>query len=72
LMGRGQGYLAACAGAVSGSASIISGVVYGQYGQGVYYVMVLMALSGAIVIWLAWHSLAHPSDAQPQSAASGG
>ena len=72
LMGRGQGYLAACAGAVSGSASIISGVVYGQYGQGVYYVMVLMALSGAIVIWLARHSLAHPSDAQPQSAASGG
>jgi MFS transporter, PPP family, 3-phenylpropionic acid transporter len=59
LMARGQGYLAACAGVVSGSASIVSGVVYGQYGQGVYYVMVAMALSGAIVMWLARHRLAH-------------
>jgi PPP family 3-phenylpropionic acid transporter len=62
LMARGQGYLAACSGIVSGSASIASGVVYGRYGQGVYYVMVVMALSGAIVMWLARHRLAdHPA-----------
>jgi PPP family 3-phenylpropionic acid transporter len=73
LMARGQGYLAACSGIVSGSASIASGVVYGRYGQGVYYVMVAMALSGAIVMWLARHRLAdHPAHDQPQSAASGG
>jgi MFS transporter, PPP family, 3-phenylpropionic acid transporter len=73
LMARGQGYLAACSGIVTGSASIASGVVYGRYGQGVYYVMVAMALSGAIVMWLARHRLAdHPAHDQPQSAASGG
>jgi PPP family 3-phenylpropionic acid transporter len=69
LMARGQGYLAACAGIVAGSASIASGVVYSHYGQGVYYVMVAMAASGAVVMWLARHRLA---DVQPQSAASGG
>jgi PPP family 3-phenylpropionic acid transporter len=73
LMARGQGYLAACSGIVSGSASILSGVVYGRYGQGVYYLMAAMALSGAIVMWLARHRLAdHPRHDQPQSAASGG
>jgi PPP family 3-phenylpropionic acid transporter len=73
LMARGQGYLAACSGIVSGSASILSGVVYAQYGQGVYYLMVAMALSGAIVMWLARHRLAdHPQNDQPHSAASGG
>jgi len=69
LMARGQGYLAACSGIVSGSASIASGMIYGHYGQGVYYLMVAMAASGAIVMWLARHRLAHD---QPQSAASGG
>ncbi|HEY6355013.1 MAG TPA: MFS transporter, partial [Burkholderiaceae bacterium] len=68
VMARGQGYLAACSGIVSSSVSIISGAIYAQYGQGVYYVMAAMALSGAIVMWLARHRLAH----HPQSAASGG
>ena len=67
-MVRGQGYLAACGGIVTSSASILSGAIYGQYGQGVYYVMAAMALSGAIVMWLARHRLAD----YPQSAASGG
>jgi PPP family 3-phenylpropionic acid transporter len=63
LMARGQGYLAACSGIVSGSASIASGVVYGHYGQGVYYLMVAMASSGAIVMWLARHRLTdHPPE----------
>ncbi len=68
MMARGQGYLAACTGIVVSSASILSGVIYARYGQGVYYVMAAMALSGALVMWLARHRLAD----QPQSAASGG
>jgi PPP family 3-phenylpropionic acid transporter len=67
VMARGQGYLAACTGIVTSSASILSGAVYARYGQGVYYVMAAMALSGATVMWLARHRLN-----QPHSAASGG
>ena len=68
VMARGQGYLAACSGIVASSASILSGAIYARYGQGVYYVMAAMALSGAIVMWLARHRLAD----QPHNAASGG
>jgi PPP family 3-phenylpropionic acid transporter len=68
VMARGQGYLAACGGIVTSSASILSGAIYAQYGQGVYYVMAAMALSGAVVMWLARHRLAD----HPQSADSGG
>jgi PPP family 3-phenylpropionic acid transporter len=73
LMARGQGYFAACSGIVSASASILSGAVYARYGQGVYYLMVAMALAGAVLIWLARHRLAdHPPIDYPQSVASGG
>ncbi len=65
---RGQGYLAACSGIIASSASVLSGAIYARYGQGVYYLMAAMALSGAVVMWLARHRLAH----QPHSAASGG
>jgi len=68
VMARGQGYLAACSGIVASSASILSGVVFARYGQGVYYLMAAMALSGAVVMWLARHRLAD----HPHSAASGG
>jgi MFS transporter, PPP family, 3-phenylpropionic acid transporter len=68
LMARGQGYFAACSGIVSVGASILSGIVYGRYGQGVYYLMVAMALSGALLMWLARHRLAD----HPHSEASGG
>jgi PPP family 3-phenylpropionic acid transporter len=68
VMARGQGYLAACGGIVSSSASILTGAIYAGYGQGVYYVMAAMALTGAIVMWLARHRLAD----HPQSVASGG
>jgi PPP family 3-phenylpropionic acid transporter len=68
VMARGQGYLAACSGIVASSASILSGVIFARYGQGVYYLMAVMALSGAVVMWLARHRLAD----QPHSAASGG
>jgi MFS transporter, PPP family, 3-phenylpropionic acid transporter len=68
VMTRGQGYLAACSGIVASSTSILCGIVYARYGQGVYYVMAAMAASGAMVMWLARHRVG----AQPQSAASGG
>jgi PPP family 3-phenylpropionic acid transporter len=68
VMARGQGYLAACGGIVSSSASILSGAIYAGYGQGVYYAMAAMALTGAVVMWLARHRLAD----HPHSAASGG
>jgi MFS transporter, PPP family, 3-phenylpropionic acid transporter len=68
VMARGQGYLAACSGIVASSTSILSGIVYAHYGQGVYYVMAAMAASGAALIWSARRSLSH----QPQNPASGG
>jgi len=57
VMARGQGYLAACGGIVSGTASVVLGLVYASYGQRVYYVMAAMALMAAIVMWLARHRL---------------
>ena len=33
IMARGQGFLAACAGIVTGSAYILSGAVFARYGQ---------------------------------------
>jgi MFS transporter, PPP family, 3-phenylpropionic acid transporter len=53
VMARGQGYLAACGGIASMVASILSGMIYARYGQGVYYLMAAMALIAAIVMWLA-------------------
>ena len=68
VMARGQGYLAACTGIISSCASIASGAVYARYGEGVYYMMAAMAATGAVIMWLARHKLAH----HPHSAASGG
>jgi MFS transporter, PPP family, 3-phenylpropionic acid transporter len=65
---RAQGYLAACGGIVASTASIVSGAIYARYGQGAYYAMAAMALSGAAVMWLARKNL----ESHPQSAASGG
>jgi PPP family 3-phenylpropionic acid transporter len=67
-MARAQGYLTACGGIVASAGFILSGAVFARYGQGVYYFMAAMALSGAGVMWLARHRLAD----QPHSAASGG
>jgi PPP family 3-phenylpropionic acid transporter len=47
--------LAACSGIVSSIAAILSGPIYARYGNGVYYVMAVMALLGAAVMWLARH-----------------
>jgi PPP family 3-phenylpropionic acid transporter len=67
LMARGQGYLAACTGIVTSTASISSGMIFARYGQGVYYLMAAMALSGGLIMWFSRHRLHHP-----HSAASGG
>jgi PPP family 3-phenylpropionic acid transporter len=64
---RGQGYLAACSGIITSVASILSGVVYAHYGQGVYYVMAGMGASGGILILLMRRRLHHP-----HSSVSGG
>ena len=68
IMARGQGFLAACAGIVTGSAYILSGAVFARYGQNVYYVMAAIAACGGLVMWSARHRLMN----HPQSAASGG
>jgi MFS transporter, PPP family, 3-phenylpropionic acid transporter len=68
VMARGQGYLVACTGIVTSSASIASGRIYESYGQGVYYLMAAMAFAAALIMWLSRHRHAP----QPQSAASGG
>ena len=68
VMARAQGYLAACTGIVTSAASISSGVIFTRYGQGVYYLMAAMALSGGLIMWLARHRLS----IYPHSAASGG
>jgi PPP family 3-phenylpropionic acid transporter len=67
MMARGQGYLAACSGIVAAITSILCGMVYARFGQGVYYMMAAMAASGGLVMWLARGRLAHP-----HSGASGG
>ena len=68
MMARGQGYLAACSGIVSAITSILCGMVYARYGQGVYYMMAAMAASGGLVMWLAQASPC----THPHSTASGG
>jgi len=59
IMARGQGYLAACNGIITSSASILSGIIFARYGQAVYYLMALMAGSGAVLMWLSRCRLEH-------------
>ncbi|MBR0800585.1 MFS transporter [Bradyrhizobium jicamae] len=68
MFARGQGYLTACGGIVASATSILCGMVYARYGQGVYYMMAAMAATSGVVMWLARHKFIH----HPQSAASGG
>jgi MFS transporter, PPP family, 3-phenylpropionic acid transporter len=68
VMARGQGYLAACSGIVASTTSILCGIVYARYGQSVYYLMAAMALSGAVLMWLARHRLkAFSSESLPRT-----
>jgi MFS transporter, PPP family, 3-phenylpropionic acid transporter len=68
VIARGQGYLAACSGIITGSAYILAGAVFSRYGQNVYYVMALIAACGGLVMFSARHRLMH----HPHSEASGG
>ena len=67
-MARGQGYLSACGGIFASTTSILCGMVYARYGQGVYHMMAAMAALGGLVMWLARDRFTH----HPHSAASGG
>ena len=67
VMARRQGFLAACSGIVASSVSIVTGLVYARYGQGVYYVMAGLAGAAALVMWSARSRLS-----QPHSDVSGG
>ena len=58
VLARGQGYLVACTGMVTSAASIASGAIYSQVGQGVYYLMAVMASVAALIMWRARHRLA--------------
>ena len=68
IIARGQGYLAACSGIITGSTYILAGAVFSRYGQNVYYVMALIAACGGLVMFSARHRLMH----HPHSEASGG
>jgi PPP family 3-phenylpropionic acid transporter len=68
VMARGQGYLTACGGIFASTTSILCGMIYARYGQGVYYMMAAMAALGGLVMWLARERFTH----HPHSAASGG
>jgi PPP family 3-phenylpropionic acid transporter len=67
-MARGQGYYAAVSGLLSSVTSILSGMIYARYGEGLYFVMAAMAATGALLMWSARRRLV----AHPQSEASGG
>ncbi|HXI08747.1 MAG: MFS transporter [Bradyrhizobium sp.] len=66
MMARGQGYLAACSGIIASSTSVLCGLVYASYGQGIYYLMAAMAAAGGLTVWAARNRLA-----RPQGTASG-
>jgi PPP family 3-phenylpropionic acid transporter len=68
LIARGQGYLTACGGIFASTTSILCGMVYARYGQGVYHMMAAMAAVGGLVMWLARDRFTH----HPHNAGSGG
>src|SRR5262249_34851148 len=61
LLASAQGYLVATIGAVNSLAMVLSGLIYARVGEGVYYVMALMALAGGVIMMVARKRL----DAQP-------
>jgi MFS transporter, PPP family, 3-phenylpropionic acid transporter len=57
VMATAQGYLVAAGGIVMSSATVASGQLYARYGEGVYYAMSGMALTGGCLILLAGRRL---------------
>lgn len=64
VIATAQGYLVASNGALTGMSMILSGALYGSLGQGVYYVMAVQALAGAVIIASARSRLDRSSTAQ--------
>jgi PPP family 3-phenylpropionic acid transporter len=52
VLASAQGYLVASIGIVTSATMMLSGVIYAQVGQGVYYVMATMAAAGLLLISL--------------------
>ena len=52
VLASAQGYLVACIGVVTSVTMMLSGLIYAQVGQGVYYVMAAMAAAGLLLISL--------------------
>lgn len=52
VLASAQGYLVASIGIVTSATMMLSGVIYAQVGQGVYYVMAAMAAAGLLLISL--------------------
>ncbi|WP_458760265.1 MFS transporter [Afipia sp. TerB] len=52
VLASAQGYLVACIGVVTSVTMMLSGLIYAQVGQGVYYVMAAMAAAGLLLIGL--------------------
>jgi PPP family 3-phenylpropionic acid transporter len=50
VLASAQGYLVASIGVVTSATMMLSGVLYAQVGQGVYYVMAAMAAAGLLLI----------------------
>ena len=65
VIATAQGYLVASNGALTAASMILSGALYGSLGQGVYYVMAVQALAGAVIIAIARARLDRPAAAQP-------
>ena len=55
IMASPLGYLSACSGIVMSGASVLSGWMYAPYGYGIYYLMMAMAASGGVAMWLTRH-----------------
>lgn len=52
VLASAQGYLVASIGVVTSVTMMLSGLIYAQVGQGVYYVMAAMAAAGLVLISL--------------------
>jgi MFS transporter, PPP family, 3-phenylpropionic acid transporter len=60
VMASAQGYLTAGIGVAMSCVAMLSGVIYARHGHRVYYAMAVVALCGALVMWLARHKAEAP------------
>lgn len=50
VMARAQGYMSACSGIIMSTSTIAAGAIYARYGANVYYVMMVLALVGMLIM----------------------